>query len=337
MRGSASKAALAVLALGASMVGGAVSTASAATCLLTPFSYNGNGPMTAAMIDPPGTVTGPVNATGCDIGVYYSSAASGAVNHADVFGSLWFGVVNDGGNVNVDNSSIHDVGDNPFNGVQRGVGVLFIGSTATGRINRNSVFRYQKGGISLKGNAVTIEVRANRVDGLGPVDFIAQNGIQVGAGGHAHLFNNRVRDNSYTGDGLASSGGILVYGGECYGTGTPLTTGIVVEKNILRGNDVGIFLSNLDASCNTVPVQTNNVAKRNTIRNDAINNTSGWGTVGEGYQAGISVNGRHDSLIGNKICGIGYKPVPTPPPYLFRIDATYGTANIIQRNNVNHC
>jgi hypothetical protein len=335
MRGSASRAAVAAFTVGAVALGGGVASASAA-CLPTPFVRDAM-PLTAAMVNPTGTVTGPVDATGCNIGIYYSSGSSGTVNHADVFGANYFGIVNDGGDVNVTNSSIHDIGEDPFNGAQHGNGVLFVGSTATGQITRNSVFRYQKGGIALSANSVNIEVRANRVDGLGPVNFIAQNGIQVGNGGHAHIFNNRVRDNSYTGDNVASSGGILVFGGECYGTGTALTTGIVVEQNRLRGNDVGLYFSNLDSACNQVATPTNNVARRNVFRNDAINNTSGWGSAGEGYQAAISVNGRHDTLQGNKICGIGYKPNPTPPPYLFRIDATYAAINIIQKNNVNHC
>jgi hypothetical protein len=43
--------------------------------------------LTAALINPPGAVTGLVNATGCNIGVYYEGGHDAKLNGADVFGS----------------------------------------------------------------------------------------------------------------------------------------------------------------------------------------------------------------------------------------------------------
>jgi hypothetical protein len=57
MRGSATRLALSALAVGASMLGGAVGTASAASCTETGFVKDGID-LTAAMINPSGTVTG---------------------------------------------------------------------------------------------------------------------------------------------------------------------------------------------------------------------------------------------------------------------------------------
>ena len=74
---------------------GISSRVSAATCTPTGF-YRDSINMTAALINPPGTVTGTVDATGCNIAVYYSAGASGAVRNADVFGSSYFGVLVNG-------------------------------------------------------------------------------------------------------------------------------------------------------------------------------------------------------------------------------------------------
>ena len=67
-----------------------VGTASAATCTPTSFTYRGQT-MTAAQIG--GTVTGTLNASGCDIGVYDPSS----VSHGDITGATYFGVVVDAG------------------------------------------------------------------------------------------------------------------------------------------------------------------------------------------------------------------------------------------------
>src|SRR5690349_12180264 len=92
----------------------------AATC--TPVATS-RGAFTAALVNPP-AVTGDVDATGCDIAVYYDGTSPGAINNADVHSALWYGVFDDGAAVSIANSHIHDIGDTPFNGVQRGIGVI---------------------------------------------------------------------------------------------------------------------------------------------------------------------------------------------------------------------
>src|SRR5450432_692278 len=52
-------------------------------------------------------VRGVVNATGCNIGVYYGPGIKGSVR-AEVFGANYFGVVNNGSNITVSYSSIHN-------------------------------------------------------------------------------------------------------------------------------------------------------------------------------------------------------------------------------------
>src|SRR6476620_10772081 len=72
--------------------------------------------LTAAMINPPGTVRGDVDATGCNIAIYYGPGSHGKVDLANVHGSNYYGIVNNGGQVDVTNSAISDIGEKPFNG-----------------------------------------------------------------------------------------------------------------------------------------------------------------------------------------------------------------------------
>jgi hypothetical protein len=290
--------------------------------------------LTAALINPKTTVSGDVDATGCNIGIYYTNTGGPGgtarnVNGASIHSANYFGVVNNGGDVNVENSTIYDIGEVPLNGDQHGVAIYWAsGSNATGTIQNNVIWNYQKGGISVIGPLAQATIQKNTVIGQGPVDFIAQNGIELGFGATATVSNNLVAGNSYTGTAGASSGGILLFGGDCYGGA--IQKGTTVQLNILVGNDVGVWFSNLDASCNPPTTPTKDQAISNTIRNNGVNNTSGDGP-GAGYQAGVSDSGDGDTIKGNSICGVGYTPV-TPPPFLFHIDVTF-TNNATVKNN----
>ena len=268
--------------------------------------------MTAALINPP-SVTGVVNATGCNIGVYYSAGSTGVVKNAQIFGANYFGVVANGddGDVTLDvlASNIHDIGESPHNGSQHGIGIywraFFAGGGVTGRIVGNTITAYQKGGIVTNGTGVQALISDNTVTGDGHVNFIAQNGIQVGYGASASVMRNRVSGNSFVGfpgDG-SSSGGIIAVGGPGYGTcpdgnDCPYTVNTKINDNVLVNNDVGVFLTNLAADFSAPLTATNIKAVNNTISDDQCFNTS--------YQAGISDVGNNDKMINNKISGTGY-------------------------------
>jgi len=300
----------------------AVASAAVPTCTPTGFVRDAID-LTAARINPAGTVSGDVDATGCNIGIYYGPASHGKVSKATVHGANYFGIVNNGGHVDVVNSTIRDIGEVPFNGAQHGVAVAFVQETpGSGSITGNRIKNYQKGGIVVRGLGTTAKISDNNLSGLGPVDFIAQNGIQVSDGAKANVHENTVKGNSYTGDNLASSAGILIFGG-CADYLNVM--GITIDKNVLDRNDVGIYVFNADPSDSTCatasPLATNISVKDNKVSNKSVTNTSGWGAIGEAYQAGISDFGNHDSISKNKVCGIGYTPVASPP-YLFFIDTT---------------
>jgi hypothetical protein len=282
--------------------------AAAAICTPTGF-FRDSINMTAALINPAGTVSGTVNATGCNIGVYYSAAgAGGTVKNANVYGANYFGVVvnGDDGPVNVDvlSSSIHNIGESPHNGSQHGVGVYYraflAGGAATGKINGNQISTYQKGGIVANGEGTQVLIQDNVVTGDGHVNFIAQNGIQVGYGGSGSVMRNTVSGNSFVGfpgDGSAS-GGVLVVGGPGYGGA--FTVNVMVNGNTLINNDVGVYFSNLEADFSAPVTATNNKAVNNTISDDQCFNAS--------YQAAVSDVGNNDKIINNKISGPGYVP-----------------------------
>jgi len=296
----------------------------AASCQTTSFSQDGVNNLTAAMVVSASstTITGPVNASGCDIGIYVPSGFTGiAVNNAQVFGATFDGIVNDGSVVNVTSSQIHDIGSNPLNGDQFGYGIYFTTThTSKGKIFNNLIWNYQKNGIVVRGVGSSATINHNTVIGQGPINYIAQNGIELGEGAKGVITNNIVYGNSYSGSNNAASGGVLIYGGSCYGTA--LTIGIKVTGNDLIGNDVGVYLSNLDGvSCIPTLTPTNIVVTKNIITYDEIENTTGFSPTA-GYQAGISDQGDNDTMNTNSICGLGYTPVNTPPPYLYFIDVT---------------
>lgn len=159
-----------------------------------------------------------VNGSGCNIGVYYPAGVTGQVSNVEIFGANYFGVVNNGGNVQITNSRIHDIGETPLNGDQHGVGIYFVfGVPSKGKIANDLIWNYQKGGIVVKGVGANATITHNTVIGQGPVSYIAQNGIEMGAGAKGSITNNIVYGNSYSGSNNAASGGVLVYGGSCYG------------------------------------------------------------------------------------------------------------------------
>ncbi len=162
--------------------------------------------LTAALIDPT-TVTGTVDATTCNIGVYFGPGTTGSVSGAEIFGANYYGIVANAADVDVTDTSIHDIGERPLNGTQHGVGVLYTtvnqaggttGTAATGTLSGSTITDYQKGGVVISGGGAAVTVQSNKVTGQGPVDWIAQNGIQVSFGATALVTGNTVSGNDYT-------------------------------------------------------------------------------------------------------------------------------------------
>jgi hypothetical protein len=182
------------------------------SCMPTGFMCDGIN-LTAAQIG--GTVTGSLDATGCNIGVYNPTSVTGAT----ISGANYYGVVDNGITTSITNSSIHNIGEVPFNGTQHGNAVLYING-AHGTIQTSTVSSYQKNGITVSGKAAngvdagavktSVSVLNNIVTGEGAINYIAQNGIQVSYGAAAKLVGNNVSRNNYT-PAKVTACGLLLY------------------------------------------------------------------------------------------------------------------------------
>jgi hypothetical protein len=219
-----------------------VGVAVAGVCTPTPFIRDGR-PMTAAVIGTAAPIVRTVvDATGCDIGIYYAPGTTGSVDQSTVAGAFYFGVVNHAANVNVTRSSVSNIGDRPFSGAQHGNAIFYTtenqllsdgsfvtAGTASGIISGNQVSLYQKGGIIVRGAGSSADILDNEVRGLGPVNFIAQNGIQVSFGGSAVVRENIVSENDYTPEGTTSCGILLFQ-----------AAGAKVQQNTYRDNETNL-------------------------------------------------------------------------------------------------
>src|SRR5258708_11299994 len=153
---------------------GAVTPAAAAGCTPTGFVRDGIN-MTAAQIG--GDVAGSLDATGCNIGVYYDNTTSGNVSGANIFGANYFGVVVNGDagavSVNVTGSAVHNIGETPLNGTQHGNAIYYraFGGSASGVISGNAVTHYQKNGITINGN-VSPTIPNNTLTAQAPLPYL---------------------------------------------------------------------------------------------------------------------------------------------------------------------
>ena len=205
-------------------------------CIPTGFFRDGIN-LTAAKLG--GNVTGKLDAAGCDIGVYYGPGSIGSVNAATITNAKYFGVVNYRGNVNVKNSTISQIGNKPFDGTQHGVGIFFTteelpngttSGTATGADHAATFSAStRRAGSPFAVPAPRHRSSSNKLTGLGPVDFIAQNGIQVSFDANATVLRNTVTGHDYTPDGTESCG-LLFY----QAAGNPTGAGNTLSANELN-------------------------------------------------------------------------------------------------------
>ncbi len=110
---------------------------------------------------------------------------------------------------------IHQIGEKPFDGTQRGRAILYING-ARGTISGNKVYEFQKNGIEISGlNAAGTDpssaktsatVVKNVVSGNGHIGYIAQNGIVIRSGASATVNDNVVSGVWYTPDGTEATG-----------------------------------------------------------------------------------------------------------------------------------
>jgi hypothetical protein len=121
------------------------------------------------------------------------------------------------GNASLDlsNTAVRDIRDNPFGGCQNGLGIL-VGRASASQVGHATIDHvivtgYQKNGITVDGSGSTGKITNTTVTGKGPTTVIAQNGIQVSRGASATISTSTMRDNYYTPKGTTACG-LLIFG-----------------------------------------------------------------------------------------------------------------------------
>lgn len=219
-------------------------------------------------------------------------------------------------------------------GCQAGQGIYvqsLAGGTPAVSIVGNNVSNFDKNGITINEPAATGTIKNNTVTGAGSVDFIAQNGIQVGFGASAHVIDNGVSALNYSPDTDTASG-ILFYGDDSStdltnqeingNTLTNAQTGIVlVETNGTAGKMVqiasngvsgsffgGIVLdSDTTASSDYIKVAKNIVSGTNPYDDIDVcsdNNAIQGNTVSTSAEGGIHLDAQCEEP-GNSSTGVG--------------------------------
>lgn len=235
------------------------------------------------------------------------------INACDAGDARLRGVMFQGASGSITNLQVLNINQGP-SGCQEGNAIEvrnFGDSASTTRvtIDSNTTSGYQKTGILANGD-VNVTITNNIVTGMGPVNYIAQNGVQIGYGATGMVKRNTVSGNSYTGSSDVS-GGIIVVGGPGY-TGA-FCVGVQIMQNTVSGSDVGVFVSQYEADFSAPSTATNIKVVNNIISNPAVTN-------GYVYQAGVSDVGNNDKIINNQISGAGYT---SPMTYTVDADASF--------------
>ena len=98
---------------------------------------------------------------GCDIVAAFDDGGTYTIADSDVHNAPYFGVLADKGTtVDVDGSHVHDIGD-LGSGVQRGVGLEYIGG-AQGTVSDSTIDRYQKNGFVIADDGTNVNVLTTR-------------------------------------------------------------------------------------------------------------------------------------------------------------------------------
>jgi hypothetical protein len=120
------------------------------------------------------------------------------------------------GNASLDlsNTAVRDIRDNPFSGCQNGEGIR-VGRASTGNVGHATIDKvivtgYQKNGITVDNAGSTGKITNTTVTGHGPTAVIAQNGIQVSRGAAATISTSTIRDHNYTPKSFVACG-LLIF------------------------------------------------------------------------------------------------------------------------------
>jgi hypothetical protein len=169
------------------------------------FTLDGNGHTITAVDPAGGHFMGAVirNAGSVAHVTNLTVTTSGLANVCDGGNDRLRGILFDGAAGSITNNHVLNINQGA-SGCQEGNGIearnepfTTAGPDLTVLISGNTVANYQKTGIIANGS-VAATITGNTVTGAGPINYIAQNGIQVGFGGTGDLKSNSVSGNNYT-------------------------------------------------------------------------------------------------------------------------------------------
>ncbi len=151
-----------------------------------------------------------------------------------------------------------------------------VGSGSTVTFNANTP-AYNKNGITCDDNGASCTITNSIVQGEGPTNAIAQNGIQA-FGSSAVLTGNSVSGNTYTGGGAGNSAtGILLLNGDTFS----------VTGNTVSSNDVNIYAGDVPAFGLQAPTVGTWTISNNTV---SAATDLGLSAVEDGYSDGIQLD-----------------------------------------------
>jgi hypothetical protein len=122
-----------------------------------------------------------------------------------------------GASLDLSNTTVRNVQDNPFSGCQNGeairVGTPRYSTTPDvghATIDHVIATQYQKNGIVIAGSGSTGKITNTTVTGAGHTSTIAQNGVEVVNGAAATISTTTMRDNFYTGPTVKACGLLII-------------------------------------------------------------------------------------------------------------------------------
>ncbi len=132
----------------------------------------------------------------------------------------------------LDHTTIINIEDTSFDGVQAGIGIYANNQDSASRtlnIDHNTLHDYQKNGMALSGTGLAANVTNNTVMGHGPTSITAQNGIEISSGATGLVSNNTVSGHSYTPFNVVACGILIIQ------------SDAQVLNNTLSENQVGAY------------------------------------------------------------------------------------------------
>ncbi len=145
------------------------------------------------------------------------------------------------GDGSLTDAEVLNVMNSTFSGAQHGVGVYSYndgtGGPYTIALTDVLVDDYQKTGVALLGEGLTVALTRVITQGQGPTTVTAQNGIQTGYGSGGTITDCEIYDNDYTGESWTAAGLLPDYG-----------IPVVVTGTVLDGNQTSVYPYDIDVS-----------------------------------------------------------------------------------------